>query len=54
VGIGFYVAASVAGSRVEPAARTMVPFIVVLVAAVVLIAFVPGIAMVVPGLLGGK
>ena len=54
VGIGFYVAAAVAGSRVEPAARTMVPFIVVLVLAVVLIAFVPGIALVVPHLIGGK
>lgn len=54
VGIGFYVAAAVAGSRVEPAARTMVPFIVVLVLAVVLIAFVPGIALIVPHLMGGK
>ena len=54
VGIGFYVAAAVAGSRVEPAARTMVPFIVVLVLSVVLIAFVPGIALIVPHLLGGK
>ena len=54
VGIGFYVAAAVAGSRVEPAARTMVPFIVVLVLAVVLIAFVPGISLIVPHLMGGK
>ena len=54
VGIGFYVAAAVAGSRVEPAARTMVPFIVVLVLAVVLIAFVPDIALVVPHMMGGK
>lgn len=54
VGIGFYVAAAVAGSRVEPAARTMVPFIVVLVLAVALIAFVPGISLIVPHLMGGK
>ena len=54
VGIGFYVAAAVAGSKVEAAAKTMVPFIVVLVLAVVLIAFVPGIALIVPHLLGGK
>ena len=54
VGIGFYVSAAVAGSRVEGAARCMVPFLVVLVLAVVLIAFVPGITLVVPHLLGGK
>jgi len=54
VGIGFYVAAAVAGSKVEAAARTMVPFIVVLVLAVVLIAFVPAIALIVPQLMGGK
>ena len=51
VGIGFYVASAVAGSKVEAAARTMLPFIVVLVLAVVLIAFVPSIALVVPHLL---
>ena len=54
VGIGFYVAAAVAGSKVEPAARTMAPYIVVLVLAVVLIAFVPAIALILPQLLGGK
>ncbi len=54
VGIGFYVAAAVAGSKVEPAAKTMAPFIVVLVLAVVLIAFVPAIALILPQLLGGK
>ena len=54
VGIGFYVAAAVAGSKVEAAARTMVPFLVVLVLAVVLIAFVPAVSLVVPHLIGGK
>ncbi len=54
VGIGFYVAAAVAGSTVESAARVMVPFLVVLVLAVVLIAFVPGIALVVPHLMGNR
>ncbi len=52
VGIGFYVASAVAGSKVEAAARTMLPFIVVLVLAVALIAFVPAIALSVPRLLG--
>lgn len=54
VGIGFYVAAAVAGSKVEPAARTMLPFLVVLVAAVVLIAFVPAVSLVVPHMLEGR
>ena len=54
VGIGFYVASAVAGSKVEAAARTMVPYIVVLVLAVVLIAFVPEVALIVPRLLGEK
>ena len=54
VGIGFYVASAVAGSKVEAAAKTMVPYIVVLVLAVVLIAFVPDIALIVPRLIGGK
>ena len=54
VGIGFYVAAAVAGSKVEAAARTMLPFLIVLVLAVILIAFIPGISLVVPHLLGEK
>lgn len=54
VGIGFYVAAAVAGSKVEPAARAMLPFLVVLVAAVLLIALVPQVSLIVPHLLGGK
>ena len=54
VGIGFYVASAVAGSKVEAAARTMLPFLVVLVLAVALIAFVPDIALIVPRLIGGK
>jgi tripartite ATP-independent transporter DctM subunit len=54
VGIGFYVASAVAESRVEAAARTMVPYLVVLVLSVVLIAFVPWITLAVPHLLGGK
>ncbi len=54
VGIGFYVASAVAGSRVEAAARRMVPFLVVLVLAIALIAFVPGISLVVPHLINGR
>jgi tripartite ATP-independent transporter DctM subunit len=54
VGIGFYVAAAVAHSRVEAAARSMVPYLVVLVASIVLIAFVPWITDAGPMLLRGK
>jgi TRAP-type C4-dicarboxylate transport system permease large subunit len=52
IGVGFYVSAAVAGSDIEAAARTMVPYAVVLVLAVLLIAFVPDITMIVPRLLG--
>ena len=54
VGIGFYVASAVAGSSVEAAARRMVPFLVVLVLAIALIALVPDIALIVPRLLAGS
>jgi tripartite ATP-independent transporter DctM subunit len=53
IGVGFYVSAAVAGSDIESAARTMIPYAVVLVLAVLLIAFVPGITLVVPHLLEG-
>ena len=54
VGIGFYVAAAVAGAKVEPAARAMLPFLAVLVAAVLLIALIPQLSLVVPHLLDGR
>ena len=50
IGIGFYVSASVVGSDLESAARTMLPYAVVLVLAVLLIAFVPAITLAVPAL----
>ena len=52
IGIGFYVAASVAGSSLESAARAMLPYLIVLVLAVILIAFVPQITLAVPQMLG--
>jgi tripartite ATP-independent transporter DctM subunit len=48
IGIGFYVAAAVAGSSLESSARAMLPYILVLVLAVILIAFVPEITLAVP------
>lgn len=50
IGIGFYVSASVVGSDLESAARSMVPYAAVLVLAVLLIAFVPAITLAVPDL----
>lgn len=53
IGVGFYVSSAVAGSDIESAAKTMLPYVVVLVLAVLLIAFVPGITLIVPRLVGG-
>ncbi|HEY0181936.1 MAG TPA: TRAP transporter large permease, partial [Rhodopila sp.] len=53
IGIGFYVAAAVAESRLEGAARAMVPYLVVLILAVLLIAFIPWITLALPRALGG-
>ena len=53
IGVGFYVSAAVAGADIESAARTMIPYAVVLVLAVLLIAFVPAITLVLPHLLEG-
>jgi tripartite ATP-independent transporter DctM subunit len=52
VGIGFYVACAVVEARVEVAARAMLPYLIVLLLAIVLIAFVPWITLSVPRLLG--
>lgn len=52
VGVGFYVACAVAESRVEVSAREMVPYLIVLVLSIGLIAFVPWITLSVPMLLG--
>jgi len=54
IGVGFYVSAAVAGADIESAARTMLPYAVVLVLAVLLIAFVPEITLLVPRLLEGR
>ena len=54
VGIGFYVSAAVAHAKVETAARAMLPYLAVLVASIVLVAFVPWITEVGPNLMHGK
>ena len=53
IGVGFYVSAAVAGADIESAAKTMIPYAVVLVLAVLLIAFVPDITLVLPRLVEG-
>jgi TRAP-type C4-dicarboxylate transport system permease large subunit len=52
VGVGFYVACAVAESRVELSAKEMIPYLIVLVLSIGLIAFVPWITLSVPRLLG--
>lgn len=52
IGIGFYVAVAVARSSLETSARAMLPYLAVLVLAVILIALVPGITLSVPKMLG--
>ncbi len=54
IGIGFYVACAVAESPMEGAARTMLPYLAVLILAVVLIAFCPSITLILPRLLSGQ
>jgi tripartite ATP-independent transporter DctM subunit len=53
IGIGFYVACAVAESPMEGAARTMLPYLAVLILAVVLIAFCPSITLILPHALSG-
>jgi TRAP-type C4-dicarboxylate transport system permease large subunit len=53
VGVGFYVSAAVAGSDIEAAAKAMLPYALVLLLAVLLIAFVPDITLIVPRLVEG-
>ena len=54
IGVGFYVSAAVADADIEIAARTMIPYAIVLILAVLLIAFVPEITLVLPRLLEGN
>jgi len=53
IGICFYIACAVAGSDVEAAAKTMLPYLAVLILGVLTVAFVPWFTHAVPRLLGG-
>ncbi|TAM77611.1 TRAP transporter large permease subunit [bacterium] len=48
LGVGFYVACSVAGTAIGPTARSMLPYIAVLLAALLIVAFVPWFTLALP------
>lgn len=52
IGVGFYIACAVTGSRVESAAKAMIPYLMVLLLGVLTIAFVPWFTHVVPSIFG--
>ena len=51
IGIGFYISCSVSESRLEATSAAMVPYFIVLIVGVLVVAFVPSITLVVPHLL---
>lgn len=52
VGYSIFVASSVSGLRIEEIARELTPFLVVLIAVVLLVAFVPALTLWLPNLVG--
>jgi tripartite ATP-independent transporter DctM subunit len=50
-GVGFYVACAIIGTDIETASRAMLPYLVVLVIALLIVAFVPWFTMFLPGAL---
>ena len=54
IGICFYIACAVAEAEVEAAARTMLPYLAVLILGVLTVAFVPWFTQIVPDLVGGR
>ncbi len=54
IGICFYIACAVAESDIETSARTMLPYLTVLILGVLTVAFVPWFTHAVPDLLGGR
>jgi tripartite ATP-independent transporter DctM subunit len=53
IGIGFYVSCSVSESRLEATSKAMLPYFVVLIVGVLVVAFVPWFTLAVPRLLQG-
>jgi len=54
IGICFYISCAVAEADVEATAKTMMPYLAVLILGVLAVAFVPWFTHVVPNLLGGR
>src|SRR5262249_19619805 len=54
IGICFYISCAVAEADVEATAKTMLPYLAVLIAGVLAVAFVPWFTHIVPSLLGGR
>jgi len=54
IGICFYISCAVAGSDIEASAKTMLPYLAVLVLGVLTVAFVPWFTHAVPDLLGAR
>ena len=50
-GVGSFVACALGRTNVESAARAYVPYVVVLLIGLLLVAFVPSITLIVPGLM---
>jgi tripartite ATP-independent transporter DctM subunit len=51
-GVGFYVACAIMGTDIETAARAMLPYLVVLIVALLIVAFVPWFTVSLPRALG--
>ena len=51
IGIGFYISCSVSDSRLEATSAAMLPYFIVLVLGVLVVAFVPWVTLIVPHLL---
>jgi tripartite ATP-independent transporter DctM subunit len=54
IGIGFYVSCAVSDSRLEATSKAMLPYLLVLIIGVLVVAFVPWVTLVVPHLLQNR
>ena len=54
LGVGFYVACSVAGTKIGPSARVMLPYAAVLLVGLLIVAFVPWFTLALPSAFSGK
>jgi len=48
-GVGFYVACAIMATDIETAARAMLPYLIVLIIALLIVAFVPWFTVFLPG-----